>query len=75
MKVKQRFNGRKMLPTKSRFTAVKLSPEQHRAIEIRAERCKVTVSVWMRSILSQAASRPPKKDGYLHIREPDGTTT
>lgn len=53
-----------------RFT-VKFTPEQHKAISARAERCGLRVSSWVRSILVQAATRPAK-DGHLRIKEPDG---
>jgi hypothetical protein len=61
-------------PFKTKVAAVKLTPEQYREIEQRAERCGVRLSAWMRSILLQAASQKSRK-GYLHIREPDGATT
>ncbi len=61
------------IPVKKRLAGVKLTPEQYRMIEARAERSKVTMSAWMRSILLQAAGRPPS-NGYLRIREPDGAT-
>jgi hypothetical protein len=56
---------------KSRKTTIKLTPDQHRMIDQRAKKCGVAISVWMRSILLQAASRNPS-EGYLRIREPDG---
>lgn len=59
---------------KTRFVGIKFTPEQYRAIEQRAERRGMRASVWMRSILLQAASRP-LSDGYLRIREPDGALT
>lgn len=60
-------------PVKTKRGGLRLTPEQYRTIEQRAERCKVSMSVWMRSILLQAATRPAS-DGYLRIREPDGAT-
>lgn len=69
-------NGGKTMgraPIKTKIANLKLTPEQHRLIEQRAERCKVSMSVWMRSILIQAANKPAS-DGYLRIREPDGAT-
>lgn len=59
---------------KTRFVGLKLTPDQYRVIEQRAERRGMRASVWMRSILLQAASRP-SSDGYLRIREPDGALT
>lgn len=55
---------------------VKMTPEQCRIVQQRAKLCGVRVSVWVRSVLMQAAqsaSRQPS-DGYLRIREPDGIT-
>jgi uncharacterized protein (DUF1778 family) len=65
------------LPPKTKAAAIRLTPDQYQLIEQRAERCKVSVSVWMRSILMQAASRSSRDesgahDGYLRIREPNG---
>jgi uncharacterized protein (DUF1778 family) len=53
--------------------SVKLTPEQHKMIDQRAQQRGVRMSVWMRSILLQAASRQAQ-EGYLRIREPDGDT-
>lgn len=58
---------------KSKSTTVKLTPDQHRMIDQRAKECGVKTSVWMRSILLQAAVNHAK-EGYLRIREPDGAT-
>lgn len=66
--------GKPRLPAKTRMAGIKLTPEQHRVIEARAERAKMSVSAWMRSVSLQAASRP-SNDGYIRIREPDGTMT
>jgi len=56
---------------------IKMSHEQRRLIDQRAKECGVRASVWMRSILMQAAKSAARKpeDGYLRIREPDGVTT
>lgn len=62
------------IPVKTKIAAVKLTPEQYRGLEQRAEHCGVRLSAWMRSILLQAASQKPHK-GHLRIREPDGATT
>jgi len=59
---------------KTKVKNVKFTPEQYRLIEQRAERCKVSVSVWMRSILLQVATRPAR-EGYHRVREPDGALT
>ena len=59
------------------IATIKLTPEQRRLISQRAKNCNVRVSVWMRSILLQAAQSAARQpsDGYLRIREPDGVTT
>jgi hypothetical protein len=59
------------------MATVKMTPEQRRLINQRAKHCGVRVSVWMRSILMQAAQSAARQssDGYLRIREPDGVTT
>lgn len=62
------------VPPKSKVATIKLTPDQHKMIDQRAKRCGVRMSVWMRSILLQAASRQ-SAEGYLRIREPDGATT
>jgi hypothetical protein len=59
---------------KTKQTAIKFAPEQYRDIEQRAKQRGMRVSVWMRSILTQAATQKPHK-GYLRIRDPDGATT
>jgi uncharacterized protein (DUF1778 family) len=59
--------------TKTKTTSLKLTPEQHKIIDQRAKECGVRMSVWMRSILLQAASKHAQ-EGYLRIREPNGDT-
>jgi predicted HicB family RNase H-like nuclease len=62
----------KPLPKKTKTVCFKLNPEQYRAIEQRAERCGVSVSVWVRSILTQATKR---SDGApFRLQEPNGAT-
>lgn len=67
------------IPSKTKAATVKMTPEQYRLIEQRAKRRGVLPSVWMRSILLQAATSKVSNDergrGFLHIREPDGATT
>lgn len=67
------------VPTKTKVATIKLTPDQHKLIEKRAERCGVRPSVWMRFILLQAANAAPTRVGRgeatLHIREPDGAIT
>ncbi len=58
---------------KTKQAAVRFDPAQYKLLEQRAKQCGVRVSVWMRSILTQAATQKPRK-GYLHIKEPDGAT-
>jgi len=62
------------VPSKSKMLTFKLTPEQHKIIDNRAKQCGVRTSVWIRSILLQAASRQAS-EGYLRIKEPDGVTT
>jgi hypothetical protein len=65
----------KPVPTKQKLVAFKVTLEQYRTIELRAERRGVRVSTWMRSILVQAASQV-SDDGYIRkLREPDGALT
>ena len=59
--------------TKTKSTTLKLTPDQFKMIDQRAKDCGVRTSVWMRSILLQAAQKHPH-EGYLRIREPDGAT-
>jgi len=56
---------------KTKGKTIRLTPEQFRTIAQRAEQCGVRMSIWMRSILLQAAASKADK-GYLRIREPDG---
>ncbi len=59
------------------IASIKMSAEQLRLINQRAKHCGVRPSVWMRSILMQAAKSASREtgDGYIRIREPDGVTT
>lgn len=61
-------------PVKTKQTALRMTLEQYRMLELRAEHCGVRLGPWMRSILLQAATQKARK-GYLRIREPDGATT
>lgn len=64
------------VPAKTKFVGIKFTDEQHRMIAQRAERCKVSMSAWMRAILLQAASSSnASKPGYLRIKEPNGALT
>jgi hypothetical protein len=62
------------LPIKTKAAGLKLTPDQYKSIEQRAARCRVSMSLWMRSILLQAAASHPSKGGYIRVREPDGAT-
>jgi hypothetical protein len=61
-------------PMKTTRVSLALAPEQLRLLEQRAERCKMSVSAWMRVILMQAAIRPAR-EGHLRIKEPNGELT
>ena len=67
------------IASKTKVAVIRMTAEQLRLIDARAKRCGVRTSVWMRSILLQAANTEPARfgrgDGYLRIREPDGVTT
>lgn len=58
--------------TKTHKILVRLTSEQRRLVEQRAERCGLAMAVWARSILIQAATRSAT-DGCLRLKEPDGT--
>jgi len=67
--------GMKGPPIRQKVVTLKITPEQFKAIEQRAERCGVRTAVWVRSIVVQAASQP-SDDGYIRkIREPNGALT
>ena len=66
-------NGHTTTQPKTKNASFKLTPEQHKMIDQRAKQCGVRMSVWMRLILLQAASRQAS-EGYLRIREPNGDT-
>ncbi|HEY6357724.1 MAG TPA: hypothetical protein VIX35_05745 [Vicinamibacterales bacterium] len=57
--------------------SIKMSTEQLRLINQRAKHCGVRPSVWMRTVLMQAAQSAARGvgDGYIRIREPNGVTT
>lgn len=64
----------KSVKSKTKMLTIKLTVDQFRLIDQRAEKCGVNRSRWMRSILLQAA-RSAAAQGYLRIREPDGVIT
>jgi hypothetical protein len=59
---------------KTKVVTLKMTPEQYRNVDQRAQQCGVKISVWMRSILLQAADRHQTSEGYLRIKEPNGKT-
>lgn len=63
----------KNLPSKTRGVLIKLTPEQYKMVEQRAERCGVRVGPWVRAVLLQVAKRTGAP-GMAQVREPDGTT-
>jgi hypothetical protein len=73
MKAKSRTDqGKtKAVPFKTRSLTVKLTPEQYALIEDRSESQGLRVSVWVRSILLQAATSP-RNGRFLRIHEPNG---
>jgi hypothetical protein len=52
-----------------------LTPDQYKLVERRALDRDLPLGVWIRQIITHAATREPDMDGYLRIREPDGVTT
>ena len=60
-----------------KVATIKMSLAQRQLIDQRAKQCGVRASVWMRSILMQAAKSAAREpvDGYLRIKEPNGVTT
>lgn len=68
----RKTKGRRAAVAKARSVTVKFAPDQHDTISQRANDCGMPLAVWMRAVLLQAALRPAN-NGYLRIREPDGT--
>lgn len=62
------------LPHKDRVVSLKFTADQVRDIDTRAKRCGVSRSVWIRTILLQAATRQPS-EGFVRVKEPDGRLT
>jgi hypothetical protein len=60
---------------KTKAVTVKMTSDQYRLVEQRARDCDLPLGVWIRQIITHAATREPDSDGYLRIREPDGVTT
>jgi hypothetical protein len=68
---------KKRVSAKTRRATIKFSPEQLQLIRERARTRGVKTTVWMRSILLQAATSQAAAEGgrgYIRIREPNGDT-
>jgi hypothetical protein len=68
---------KKRISAKTRRATIKFTPEQHQAIHERARSRGVKTTVWMRSILLQAAASSSTAEGgrgYIRIKEPTGET-
>lgn len=63
----------KKLPSKTRGILIKLTPEQYKMVEQRAERCGVRVGPLVRTVVLQIAKRTGAP-GIAQVREPDGAT-
>jgi len=67
-----------VVSAKTRRVIIKFTPEQHELIRARALSRGLKTTVWMRSILLQAATNQSSAEGgrgYVRIREPNGDTT
>lgn len=62
------------IQAKTKVTTIRFTPDQHKLIDQRAKKSGVRMRVWLRSVVLQALSKQPTKEGFLHIREPDGAT-
>jgi hypothetical protein len=65
------------ISAKTRRATIKFTPEQHQLIHERARSRGVKATVWMRSILLQAATSQSSAEGgrgYVRIKEPTGET-
>jgi hypothetical protein len=68
---------KKRVSAKTRRATIKFTPEQHQTIHERARSRGVKPTVWMRSILLQAAASQSAAEGgrgYIRIKEPTGET-
>jgi hypothetical protein len=69
---------KKRVSPKTKRATIKFTPEQHRLIHDRARMRGVKATIWMRSILLQAATSQSSAEGgrgYVRIKEPSGETT
>jgi len=70
-----RMRQQRALAAKNKAATIKFTQEQYRVIAQRAERSQLSVSVWMRMVLMQAASRPANEEGFIRIKEPNGVVS
>ena len=63
----------KSLPMKTKCLNLRMTEEQYRAVEQRANRRGVQVSYWMRHILLQVTQAPLNKQ-FVRVQEPSGET-
>jgi len=59
-------------PLKNKGIYVRLTPEQFKMIEQRAERCGVRMGPWMRAVILQVAKKNGAP-GIVPVREPEGS--
>jgi len=64
----------RQVPLKTKTTTIKLTLDQHKLIVKKAKQCGVRLGPWIRSIILQAAVREVS-EGYMRIREPNGSET
>jgi uncharacterized protein (DUF1778 family) len=61
----------KLVKAKTKMLTLRITADQLRLIDQKADRCGVRRSHYLRSIVLQAA-RSTAAQGYLRIREPEG---
>lgn len=59
---------------KTKMLTIKVTADQLRMIDAKADKCGVKRGPWVRSVVMQAA-RSIAQQGFLRIREPDGVIT
>ena len=64
----------KVIPTKTKVIAFKVTPDQYMMIVKRAERRGLLVGPWMRGVALRAA-KAPTSGNFIRIYEPDGATS
>ena len=68
---------KRKVSAKTQRATIKFTPEQHQMIRDRARSKGVKATVWMRSVLLQAAVSTSTAEGgrgYIRIKEPSGET-